>query len=198
MNEYTKQAETFLKKANATCNIEFEGCTINRNWKEKVKRNFYNVVITTPRGSMSFTFWDSIYNTEISKMTLEEYSVKRFKRRCIHLSYPESFKAKKELKEKKAAAVPNAYAVLTCLTKYDPGTFENFCLDYGYDEDSRTALNIYLAVSNEWESLSRIFTAEQIEELCLQMKRLFLQRQQLNSTEIREISTGADKLNVNY
>ena len=30
-----------------------------------------------------------------------------------------------------AGQTPRAYDILTCLTKYDPGTFENFCSDFG-------------------------------------------------------------------
>lgn len=66
---------------------------------------------------------------------------------------------------KKAAAQPNAYDVLACITKYDPGTFENFCSEFGYDEDSRTAERIYFAVQKEYSQLARIFTPEQLEEM---------------------------------
>lgn len=60
---------------------------------------------------------------------------------------------------------PNVYDVLACLTKYDPGTFSDFCSDFGYDEDSRTAERIYFAVQEEYDNLCRIFTAGQMEEL---------------------------------
>lgn len=60
---------------------------------------------------------------------------------------------------------PNAYDVLACMTKYNPGTFSNFCSDFGYDEDSRTAEHIYFAVQEEYSNLCRIFTAEQMEAL---------------------------------
>lgn len=52
---------------------------------------------------------------------------------------------------------PTAYDVLACLTKYDPGTFENFCAEYGYDTDSRKALETYLAVQKEWQGVARLF-----------------------------------------
>lgn len=42
MNEYTKQATEFLKKANATIKIEFIGLAINKEWKENTPRNLYN------------------------------------------------------------------------------------------------------------------------------------------------------------
>lgn len=60
---------------------------------------------------------------------------------------------------------PTAYDILSCLTKYDPGSFEDFCSDFGYDNDSRSAENTYNAVLDEYKELSRIFTEEQLEEM---------------------------------
>ena len=165
MNEYAKQANEFLKKANATIKIEFVGLAINKEWKEKDKRNLYEITLTTPGGSMVFDFWDSIRNTEIKEMTIETYAEKSYKRRFDCLSYSEKVKAQKELKEKKAAAQPTAYDILACITKYDPGTFAEFCSEFGYDEDSRTAERIYFAVQKEYSQLARIFTPEQLEEM---------------------------------
>ena len=165
MNEYTKQATDFLKKANATMNIEFVGLAANKDWKEREKRNLYEITLSTPRGSMVFDFWDSIHNTEIRQMNLEAYAEKRYNCRFDSLNYSEKVKAQKELKEKKAAAQPTAYDVLACMTKYDPGTFENFCSEFGYDEDSRTAERIYFAVQKKYSQLAKIFTPEQLEEM---------------------------------
>ena len=162
MNEYLKQANEFLAKANATINIEFSGLAVNRQWKEKEKRCFYDVTITTPNGSMNFDFWDSIHNTKIQQMTLEQWARKH------HLDiyyYWDKVQAQRELKAAKEEAKPTAYSVLACLTKYDPGTFEDFCSDYGYDEDSRTAEQIYFAVCKEYRQLAKIFTPEQMKEL---------------------------------
>lgn len=165
MNEYTKQASDFLKKANATIKIDFVGLAVNKDWKEREKRNLYEITLTSPRGSMVFDFWDSIHNTEIKKMSLVEYAEKRYKTRFDSLRYAEKLTAKKELEAKKAEATPSAYDVLACMTKYDPGTFEDFCCEFGYDEDSRTAERIYFAVQKEYTQLARLFTAEQMKEL---------------------------------
>lgn len=48
------------------------------------------------------------------------------------------------------------YDVLACLTKGDVGSFEDFCADYGYDEDSRTAERTYEAVCKEWAGVERV------------------------------------------
>lgn len=60
---------------------------------------------------------------------------------------------------------PTAYDVLACLTKYDPGTFENFCSDFGYSEDSRAAERTYKAVIKEWQKVSKFFTSDELEQL---------------------------------
>lgn len=60
---------------------------------------------------------------------------------------------------------PSNYDILACLTKYDPGTFEDFCCEFGYDEDSRRAERIYFEVQKEYKNLTKIFTEEQMEEL---------------------------------
>ena len=149
MNEYIKQATDFLQKTHAKMKIEYVGLAVNKEWKEKEKRCLYEITLTSPRGFMTFDFWDSIQNTKIRTMPFDAYNVQ----------------ANKELAAKKKAAVPSVYDVLACLQKYDPGTFEDFCSDCGYDEDSRTAERIYFAAQKEYTQLARLFTPEQMEEL---------------------------------
>ena len=52
---------------------------------------------------------------------------------------------------------PSAYDILACITKNDPGTFEDFCSEFGYDTDSRKAEKVYKAVVREWKGISRVF-----------------------------------------
>ena len=61
--------------------------------------------------------------------------------------------------------VPTAYDLLACVTKSDPGTFEDFCGEYGYDTDSRSAEKTYKSVRRDWHRIERFFSAEQIDEL---------------------------------
>jgi len=58
---------------------------------------------------------------------------------------------------------PTAYDVLACITKYDPGTFEEFCGEFGYDTDSKKAEKTYKAVVQEWLTVSRLYNDEEIE-----------------------------------
>ena len=59
---------------------------------------------------------------------------------------------------------PSMYAVLAALTKYDPEDFENFCSEYGYSDDSISALRTYKAVVKEYQAVVRLF-GDIIDEL---------------------------------
>lgn len=60
---------------------------------------------------------------------------------------------------------PTLYDILTCLQKYDVGSFEDFCGEFGYDEDSRTAERTYKAVVKEFEAMERLFNSDELEVL---------------------------------
>lgn len=63
---------------------------------------------------------------------------------------------------------PTMYDVLSCVQKYDCGTFENFCAEYGYNDDSRTAERTYKACCKEYASMERLFSdcMEELQEIC--------------------------------
>jgi len=57
---------------------------------------------------------------------------------------------------------PSDYDILSCLTKYDPGTFEDFCGEFGYNEDSRKAEKTYFAVQKEYQNLRNMFSEAEL------------------------------------
>ena len=60
---------------------------------------------------------------------------------------------------------PTLYDVLSCLQKYEVGTFEDFCDNYGYHNDSITALKTYKAVVKEFQAMERLFNSDELEVL---------------------------------
>lgn len=62
---------------------------------------------------------------------------------------------------------PTIYDVIVCMTKYDPETFEDFCMTYGYDTDSRKAEKVYRAVCKEWKAIEKLFgdCMEELQEI---------------------------------
>jgi hypothetical protein len=61
---------------------------------------------------------------------------------------------------------PTLYDVLTCLQKYDVGTFEDFCGMFGYTNE-REHGKIYDAVCKEFQAMERLFDSEELEVLQL-------------------------------
>jgi len=51
---------------------------------------------------------------------------------------------------------PNMYDILSCLQKYDVGSYESFCKEFGY-ENSKKSYTTYLAVCKEYEGVCRLF-----------------------------------------
>lgn len=71
---------------------------------------------------------------------------------------------------------PTEYDVLACLTKYDPGNYEDFCSEFGYETETENefgrltrnpnAYKIWEACCREWEKVKRVFDeGEILEEL---------------------------------
>jgi len=60
---------------------------------------------------------------------------------------------------------PTMYDVLTCLEKYEVGTFDDFCSNYGYDNDSIKAHKTYKAVAREYKNMLRVFGVEILEQM---------------------------------
>jgi hypothetical protein len=60
--------------------------------------------------------------------------------------------------------VPNEYDVLACLQKYEVGNFENFCSEFGYSDDSISALKTYKACKKEYENLLRLYNENELEK----------------------------------
>lgn len=52
---------------------------------------------------------------------------------------------------------PTPYSVLACLTKYDVGSFSDFCSEFGYSTESRKAYRMYQKVNDEYERVVTMF-----------------------------------------
>ena len=59
------------------------------------------------------------------------------------------------------------YDILSCLEKYENANFDDFCSNYGYDNDSIKALKTYKAVSKEYKNVFRLFgdIMEELQEI---------------------------------
>jgi len=167
LTSYDVQAKEFLTKTG----VEFK-CEFLRNGKhfedDKDFRDVYKITIKRGNRSFDFDFGQSIMNSQYYKDSINDrtYTLNggcRTGRYSIN-DINKYMKGGQKLTLIKGIE-PSEYGVLSCLQKYDVGTFENFCADFGYDVDSRKAEKIYKAVCEEYKNLCTIFSDVEIEEL---------------------------------
>lgn len=171
MSEYTKQAEDFLTAHSLEfravlvgddcpkyCEDNEKGIGDARTFPRKnhIHGKHYRCTISgKDRGHVSFDFWNSYADEEYSAL-----GSKAYRNGEVMFKYrPGRGKPTQNPK------TVQAYDLLACITKNDPGTFKDFCGDFGYDEDSRKAFDVYLAVQDEYSKVRRFFTAAEMEEL---------------------------------
>lgn len=169
---YEKQATDFLEKTGCKMTITYKE---NRKYfpNDKETRDVYDIEIKRGSRVWKFEFGNSMNDSEFVAV----YGKTKYP---IPASFREKSNSEIALYVKqnlqsdfgtvKADHIirpvePSEYSVLSCLTKYDPESFENFCSEYGYDEDSRTAERTYNAVVKEWQNVCMIWTDDEIEEL---------------------------------
>jgi len=138
---------------------------------DKESRDIYQIALKRGSRSYTFDFGQSIMRSQYYQDPIKErtYTLSggcrtgNYKITDIE-KYKNGLGSGRELKLVKGEA-PTPYDILACLTKYDPGTFENFCSEFGYDTDSKKAEKTYLAVRDEWQNVCALFTDAEIEAL---------------------------------
>lgn len=163
LTEYEKQANAFLNKTDSTISVKFLRTGIHFEG-EKEKRDIYLVTISKDNKHYDFNFGQSI--------ALSVYYVNRHLkgRKYDCNGFLEGSPTRKQYPnienvdsvDKRPGTKPSAYDILSCLTKYDPETFEDFCSNFGYDTDSRKAEGIYNSVVKEYKELKKLYSADEL------------------------------------
>lgn len=172
-NEYTEQADKFLTITGTKFNAEF--LKHDKHFADdKEARDIYKITLKRRTRVYSFNFGQSINKSGeyqvreqlVNKVWCEQTTGGK---RCLTAKEFKSLKyingIEKDILKNSNFSAPSAYSVLACLTKYDPGTFENFCSEFGYDTDSKKAESIYNAVKDEWRNIQSLFNDSEIELL---------------------------------
>lgn len=164
---YEQQAIDFLQSTGTSFTATFL-----KNGKhfdsDKDYRDIY--VIELKRGSRkySFNFGQSVMNSQYYQDSIKERTY-TLNGGCRTGNYSINDINKYQSGGQKLTLVkgkfPTAYDALACLTKYDPNTFEDFCSDFGYDTDSKSAEKTYNAVVKEYQMVCALFTDAEIELL---------------------------------
>jgi hypothetical protein len=177
MSEYTEQAEEFMRKHGLTfravhigsdcptfCTDREKGIAMDQidvfPRKTHIHGHHYQCTISgRDRKDFTIDFWNSYADENHND------AIGKYRQRSDDEYYQWADRRKAALKVSTKRLEPTPYDVLAILTKSEPGSFEEFCGDFGYDTDSRKAEQVYLAVQGEWSKVRRFFTAEQITEM---------------------------------
>jgi hypothetical protein len=167
---YEQQAIEFLKATNTTFTATFKKNDIHFPG-DKEARDIYTITFERKGRKMTVDFGQSLSKSgfcytkgkkviQLDRSKLDQknlaFAIKMVDHDFLNngksdtIHYPEA---------------PTAYDVLACLQKYEVGTFENFCGEFGYDEDSRTAERLYKAVCKEFDDVERLWSVDEIEQL---------------------------------
>lgn len=169
MKNYQEQANDFLHKTNTSIVVEFMKSGPHFDG-DKETRDIYNVTISRGSRSFKFTFGQSIYHSGAyvghKHLCTKHYGKYIFTAKEAE-KIPSYIKIQNEIKKNPNFSEPTNYDILACLQKYDVGSFEDFCSEFGYDEDSRKAEKTYNAVCKEYEAVDRLFgdIIEQLQEI---------------------------------
>lgn len=165
INNYEQQALEFLKMSGTTFSSKYLK-TDKYFDEDKEERDIYEISLVSRGRSYVFKFGNSINNSGQYEL-LDHVLIKRFGRNKISADEYKKlgFLEKQEAIVNKEFKKPTAYDVLACITKYDPGTLENFCAEFGYDVDSKKAEKTYIAVKDEWMNITRLFSESEMDIL---------------------------------
>lgn len=163
MSEYEKKAMEFLQATGTTFKAEF--AEYGKHFTDdKEERDIYEITLTKDGRKFVFKFGQSIAKS--GQWIVKDFNLTRvFNDKNKAFEYAGKIGNRFNVKTNPERKAPTAYDVLACLTKADPGDYDNFCSEYGYDKDSRKAFKTYKAVRKEWKNVERLFTDEQIQQL---------------------------------
>ena len=165
-NEYEKQADDMLRAMGVAFKVQLIGSDCPGFCVDAVAKRAMGEVDKYPRKthihgkhyrcmfsrgaeSLMIDFWNSYADEEL-----------------LALGRPKFRTGESVMKyERDGRPKVEAYDVLACIQKSDPGEFSEFCAECGYDEDSRRADGTWRACIDEWTRVNRFFTALEIEQL---------------------------------
>jgi len=165
LSTYEITANEFLAKTKTSLKVEF--LKHGKHFTDdKDSRDIYKVSLTRGQRNYTFDFGQSINNSQYfqdkhikSRTYTTSGAARTGNYKITNLDYVKEFCTLIKGTE------PTAYDVLVSITKYDPGTFEDFCSEFEYDTDSKKAEKTYNAVKDGYMSVCALFSDDELNEL---------------------------------
>ena len=172
-SEYDKAVNLLSKKLGLSFKVEF----IKNDYhfeNDTTKRDIYQITLERGNRKYSFNFGQSVnksikFENKINKRRFTSSGQSAGNHSYRYL-YPEKF-PKTKFEERYGefkiinGEAPTLYAVLVCLQKYDVGSFEDFCNEFGYEIDSIKVKKTYKAVVKEYNKLCTLLSDNEMQVL---------------------------------
>lgn len=169
ITEYDQQAIDFLESTGTKLDIKYL-YTGSYFPDDTDQRDIYQFTLTNDKGSYSAQFGDSLNNTKLNhfRTTKRTCDYKEDYAFCKANKIPVSASGRIMVSAQKRVN-PSAYDILACLDSYVPDTFEEFCSEYGYNEqplsDHNKVMSIYLKCKEQASGLKAIFSESELYQL---------------------------------
>lgn len=168
ISDYEQIAIDFLAHHEITFECKFlrHG---SMHWDKKGEtRDIYTLILKRGKHNLSVEFGQSIAHS--GKWIVKDFNPKftktfHNKNEAVKYKYSIRISSKGRVLKNPNHEAPTAYSLLTSITKNDPGTFDEFCYEYGYDNDSILATETWKAVKEEWLDVRDFFSRIELEEL---------------------------------
>ncbi len=173
ISNYEQQALDFLESTGSEISIEY--LKTGKHFEDdKEERDIYKVTLKRGSRKYSFEFGNSLNDSGFyftmgrQKISLDRKFLDKPKAELAryiktYLSFDFLDNGKSDVIHYPEA--PNAYDILAALEKNEVGTFDDFCRNYGYDNDSRKAYKVYKAVLREYMNVQALYSEKEIELL---------------------------------
>lgn len=121
-----------------------------------------NAINFAERNNIKFTILKTFYGKHFPTDTESRYI---FKCKLSHGRKSYTFDFGQSLFD--GSKEPDLYDVLSCLQKYDVGSFHDFCSEFGYDICDDDSHRIYKNVCKEFSGVERVFShcLEELSEI---------------------------------
>lgn len=154
-------------------NLEFKVEFLRNDFyfpEDKDKRDVYKITLSRGSRKYTFEFGQSVMNSQYYQDSIQGRTY-TLNGGCRTGNYSINDIQKYQNGGQKLTLIkgiePTLSDVLACLQKYDVGTFEDFCSEFGYDTDSKRAEKTYKAVSKEYDKMCSLFSDSELDTLSL-------------------------------
>jgi hypothetical protein len=176
-SKYDIQAEKFVSDANIKITKTYTG---HRKYfdDDKERRSCWHITVTRGDKAFSYDFGQSVmesYEFAGERYLNGDFICPRFrplkqgdfKWNQVKDSLSAEIDSQMHQSVRFSKTPPSDYSLLACMSSdsYVSETFEDWCGDFGYDTDSRKALDTFLKCQKISSDINRFFTKSEIEQL---------------------------------